>query len=561
MIRTKPMEEHRAEIIEYLENNPNRDMSKIIINNVYQKKKILKSGKRKGSIQYIWWANITCEKNHLPFDIRKTDLIISDHWCKKCSSLKKMKTYEEVKTEILEYLKNDLERDLNKLKIHRIYSKEYITQSGKRKGAKQYIWWVNITCEKNHSSINIRKNDIIAGHWCPKCGILKKSRTHEDVEAEIWEYLKDNQDRDLNKITIHKVYQDVHTNKSGKEKIYWYIDILCEKNHLFKIKTRDISIGNWCKKCADESLLKTHEAVEAEIWEYIRKNPNRDLQRIIIHKIFRKDFIIQNGKNKGKIQKLWTARITCEGVKINGKIEKHTFEMRKGNLADKRWCPICQSRIIAIGNYSHTIIEYFSLKTLIELRKCNAKHEVIIEEGTRPDLIIPWNYAFKKEIFSYLILSLININEIAVDFTMSRKNYVILRKCKKHYQNDNRFLLIVLMWINKEGGNFTAKKCQEEVENDDEIDNKDKKLIKIINYEQYLKFLGLGKEKEKKEFFDLNEEEQNILKQEKKLRRIFLKTKELAIEAIKSSDAMYKLIYKSNKYKKMLRKEFLSKCD
>ena len=58
--RAKTKEEHRAEVIKYLKNNPNRDLNKITIHNFYQKEKI---DKRRKKIQYVWWANITCEKN------------------------------------------------------------------------------------------------------------------------------------------------------------------------------------------------------------------------------------------------------------------------------------------------------------------------------------------------------------------------------------------------------------------------------------------------------------------------------------------------------------------
>jgi len=474
------------------------------------------------------------------------------------SFIARSKTKEEHRAEIIEYLENNPNRDLSKITIHNFYQKEKIIKSGERMGTIQYIWWANITCEKSHLPFDIRKQSIVTGHWCPKCGILGRTRTPEEVEAEIWEYLENNPNREINRIIIHKIYQD-YKYKSGRYKsgdkkgrYYWYADITCEKKHPeFTIKARDIRLNHWCPECGILKKTKSHIEVEAEIWEYLKKNPDINLDKITIHNIYRKDYIMQN-----KTKKLWIAEITCEGIKIKGKIERHTFEMRKGDLAKQTWCPICQNRITAIGNLSHIIIEYYSLKTLIELRKCNAKHEATIDEGTRPDLIISWNYVFnnevasKLEIFSFLKLSLNNISEIAVDLTMSKNINFILSKCKKAYQNEHRFLLIVLLRVDKKGEYFTEKNCMKEIDNDGEIDNKE--LIKVINYEQYLKFLGLGKEKEKEEFFGLNEEEQEILKQEKKLRKKFLRTKELAIAAIKSSEAMYELIYKSAKCKKIL---------
>ncbi len=478
------------------------------------------------------------------------------------SFIARAKTKEEHRAEVIKYLKNNPNRDLNKITIHNFYQKEKID---KRRKKIQYVWWANITCEKNHPKFDIRKQDIVGGHWCPECGVLNRTRTPKEVEKEIWEYLENNPDRDLNKITIHKIYQDYKYKngryKSGDKKgrYYWYADITCEKNHpKFTIKTRDIILNHWCPECGILKKTKSYIEVKAEILGYLKKNPDINLDKITIHKIYRKDCIMKN-----RIKKLWTAEITCEGIKINGKIERHTFEMLKGHLAKQSWCPICRNRIVAIGNLSHIIVEYYSLKTLIELRKCSAKYEVTIEEGTRLDLIIPWNYVFnieeelKLEIFSSLKLSLNNIKAIAIDLTMSRKIHVIINKCKKYYQNSNRFLLIVLMWTDI---NFNAKKCQKEIENNDKINNKDKKLIKVINYEQYLNFLGLSKEKEKQEFFDLNEEEQEILKQEKDLRRKFLKIKELAIKSIRSSNAMYKLIYKSGKCKKILTEKFSKGC-
>ena len=266
----------------------------------------------------------------------------------------------------------------------------------------------------------------------------------------------------------------------------------------------------------------------------------------MIHKVYRKERTQKSVKRKS-----WYLTITCEGVMIEGKIEKHTFEIREDGIMQGNWCSICQDRIIAIGNLSHVIVEYYSLKLLIELRKCNAKHEATIEEGTRPDLIIQWNNVFNKEIasrlaiFSFLESTLSNINEIAVDFTMSRKFKFITEKGKRNYQNIHRALLIVLMYADENGGVFTAEECQEKIEGDNEIKNKE--LIKVINYEQYLTLLGLSKEAA---------ERGRLTDEEIEFRNLFLNIKNLALTAIQSSERMYELIGWSLQCKEKLKNEF-----
>ncbi|MFW9973489.1 MAG: hypothetical protein ACFFDF_25110 [Candidatus Odinarchaeota archaeon] len=183
--------------------------------------------------------------------------------------------------------------------------------------------------------------------------------------------------------------------------------------------------------------------------------------------------------------------------------------------------------------------------------------EDTLDEGSKPDLIINRDENFKfnieshQNIVSFLnSVGLKNIEEIAIDFTMSLIPSNILRKCFRNYQNKNRFLLIVLI---REGGIITAQYLQELINNDIELDNKEKGLIKVINFNEFLRFLNLDV---KLDLFNFN----NWNSLSKELREIivmFQKTIKLSINAIGSSQSIEVLKKLSEKYRKILGVEFL----
>ena len=114
-----------------------------------------------------------------------------------------------------------------------------------------------------------------------------------------------------------------------------------------------------------------------------------------------------------------------------------------------------------------------------------------LEDNYRPDLIIKRNCNFKKkiELFQEIIHFSPEIELIVIDFTLSLYPKVILEKALRNYQNKNRFLIIVLL---REEGTLNAQYFQNLLENDINICNEDKNLIKVINFKEYIGFLNLG---------------------------------------------------------------------
>ncbi len=74
----------------------------------------------------------------------------------------------------------------------------------------------------------------------------------------------------------------------------------------------------------------------------------------------------------------------------------------------------------------------------------------------------------------------------------------------------------------------------------EDLDNNEKTLIKVINFDEYMQFLNLDKKGE------------SLSKREKKILSTLKKTIKLSIEAIKSSSALKKLTRLSEKCYKLL---------
>jgi len=131
----------------------------------------------------------------------------------------------------------------------------------------------------------------------------------------------------------------------------------------------------------------------------------------------------------------------------------------------------------------------------LKLKNCKGRHEDILDEGSRPDLIIDRDDDFISSIEPYQnFIPLSNnvdltiIEELAINFTVSLKPSNILRKCFRNYQNKKRCLLIVLI---REEVCVTAQYMQELINNVVELDSKESKLIRVINFDEFLRFLNL----------------------------------------------------------------------
>ena len=294
--------------------------------------------------------------------------------------------------------------------------------------------------------------------------------------------------------------------------------------------------GTWCSDCNNKSLEEHQKDLESIVksrggkilddeWRYIGKDT---LKMPFFH--------IKCGKG-------------------------HDWWVSKGSLLPSKnnpkgsWCKICQDRIGAIGIFAHILLEYYSLK-YFNLKKCNVRHEDSLKEGGQPDLIIERDSNLRTNIEPYqnIISFSGKIGFILVDFTIALHPNVILEKCFRGYQAENRFLIIVLL---REEGQLTTRYFKNLVDNDININNNYRKNIKIINFKEYLSFLNLDSYLKLIDLDGqvdiLNFDEWNSKPQdEKEIVAMFLRTIKLSIEAIVNDSALNKLNQLSEKYSKLL---------
>ena len=387
-----------------------------------------------------------------------------------------------------------------------------------RKTGKRHAPYFEVECGYGHKFWNW-KYDLKKGAWCP----------HPDCKA-------------IRRITLdehRKEIEDIVNEKKGtiidqewrklSGNTFPFFKIICSKGHEFWVSkynltgSKDRDKGGWCPHpdCRYRSLDDHRREIEKIV---------KEKGGIIIgQKWF---FKIKEGKNF----RFPFFLIRCH--------KGHEWLVVKGSLKPKlnnprgSWCPVCQDRLKSIGSFSHVPIEYFSLIYLMD-RNCKVRIEETLREGTRPDLIIEKNEVFKKNIEANqnVISFLSYIKEIAIDFTISMTYKFISSKCFRNYQNNTRFLLIVLM---REEGISTAHYFQRLIDIDENINDEDKKRIKVINFNEYLDFLNLGRwniYKTKKE-----------KKIESKLRGIV----KSCIKSINSDSALKKLTRLYNKYKTLI---------
>ncbi len=383
--------------------------------------------------------------------------------------------------------------------------------------------YFEIECDKGHK-FWVRKYHLMPsknnpeGSWCPhfEC----KSRTLTEHQRDIEDIVRKKGGKIIDK--EWRLYGQKRKFNAP------FFEIECDKGHKFWVRKHSLKPsknnpeGSWCTHpdCRGKSLVEHQRDIE-------------DIVREKGGKIIDKEWRLYGQKRKFNAPFF---EIECD--------KGHKFWVRKNYLMPSKnnpegsWCPICQDRISAIGTCGHVPIEYFSLIHL-NSKGCKVEHEKTLEEGTRPDLIVDRDDNFKKNIEKHqnVVLFSNNIEEIAVDFTFGLTGENILAKCFKSYQAKNRFLLIVLL---RERGILTVQHFQNLINNDVNIDNEEKKRIKVINFEAYLDFLNLGRWN-----FRKTEEEKKI---ESKLRRIII----LCKKSIDSDSALATLARESKKYAQLL---------
>jgi len=174
------------------------------------------------------------------------------------------------------------------------------------------------------------------------------------------------------------------------------------------------------------------------------------------------------------------------------KFKKHIWLAPYNNIKKGHGCPFCGEQTKVIGLLSHPIIEYYSLKFLIDLKDCQVKYEKKITQDRkfRPDLLINRNSNFRINIeqLQRILWFPSKIRIVVVDITFGLNIIGILDKCYRQYQSEDRYLLIVMM---RERNGCTVEIIQKLIQEANDINKKAQ--IKVINFKEYLEFLGLRK--------------------------------------------------------------------
>ncbi|KKM94516.1 hypothetical protein LCGC14_1197510 [marine sediment metagenome] len=213
-------------------------------------------------------------------------------------------------------------------------------------------------------------------------------------------------------------------------------------------------------------------------------------------------------------------------------------------------CPLCGERLKIIGISIHPMIEYFSLKLLIDIYNCEVTHETqkVQNRQLRPDLIIKRNNEFKIQLEQFIKFPR-EIKFIAIDFTFGLNIEGILKKCLKQYHNKNQFLLIVML---RENQYSNADILNNLIQNDDCINIREH--IQVINFKTFLDFLGILKKKTNLTNYNLSEEETKKELAKQKILNSFIETRNLALKSIDSDKALKNLKKNSSQFSNFITK-------
>lgn len=253
-------------------------------------------------------------------------------------------------------------------------------------------------------------------------------------------------------------------------------------------------------------------------------------------------YVLITPKSQEEFQALRAIK-KCKPMKVPLKLRcnrNHVFFSNATRLQQKIRCPHCRERKTAIGTIFHPILEYYTIKSLL-LKNCQVNYEHFTSSITKQkvDIIIKRNKTFIENIekFQNIINFPKYIYEITVDFTFSITKKFILKKFFKNYQNEERFLIVVLLNEEKEKSS-TIYDIEQIIQLSDMIKFKDH--IKIIPFFEFLKFLNLSYN-----WRSLSNDENIILSN-------FMKMYELAINSIDSDEKFKELIKISEKCKSLL---------
>jgi len=378
-------------------------------------------------------------------------------------------------------------------------------------------------CELKEHAWSASYHNVKAGTKCPYCSAtasvsydnyLKVVKERSDLviglsKAEFNKIMDDNR----------KLPQDIRKSPAHVHNLIWKCK--AEQHKFLASYSKIKSEGKECPECRKVLYKNYVELV----------NERSDL----VIGLSESEFTAKMAKND---MLPWEKRLRPSRVPLSWKckVKGHTWLASYNNIKRDHGCPLCGEQTKVIGLLSHPIIEFYSLKYLIDLKGCQVKYEKSINQGRKfhPDLLINRNFNFRNNIEQLQKIANFpnKIRVVVVDITFGLNIIGILDKCYRQYQSEDRLLLIVMM---RERKGCTAEIIQNLIQETQNINKKEH--IKVINSKGYLEFLGLQKRIDN--FRTLSEMENKIAT---KLRWAI----KLALDSFESETEFNKLI-KTNK--------------
>ncbi len=204
-----------------------------------------------------------CKIDNNEFEITPSDLL-NNHGCPKCGEKRRIekqtKTHEEFMEEF--YIKNE---NAENIEILGTYKKNNIK--------------IKCKCKIDNNEFEIKPNDLLNGHGCPKCGKVYR-KTHEEFIQEMKK--------------INENIEILGEYKGNKTKIKCRCKI---DNNEFEMRPNNLLNGQGCPKCnASKGEKRIAKYLDNRNIKYIHdKRYFKDLKSSK-NKMLRPDFIIENMK-------------------------------------------------------------------------------------------------------------------------------------------------------------------------------------------------------------------------------------------------------------------------
>ena len=374
-------------------------------------------------------------------------------------------------------------------------------------------------------------HNVIQGTKCPHCSplspinyerYLNLVNKREDLEVGMNE-------TEFNKVLAENNKLPTNLRKSPAL-LHWLIwECKAEKHKFHASYSKIKNESKKCPKCR-KTLYK----------DYLRLVSKRDDLVIGMSEAQFRDTM---EKNDMLLQK---ERLRPSGVKLiwKCKAKLHKWSAPYNTIKKGHGCYYCGEQTRVIGLLDHPIIEYYSLTYLIDLKNCQVKFEQYLIKGRyfHPDLLIDRSLNFKNNIEQMQRVVQIpdTVKKIVVDYTFGLNIKTILDKCFRQYQSEERYLLIVMI-REREGCN--AEIMQKLILERRDISNKE--YIQVINFKEYLEFLGLQR--------GINNFK-HLSKTEKKIVSKLRFARKLALDAFEIEAKLEKLEKTSKHYSDLIKK-------